>query len=1287
MATHNLIATVSSVIGEVFVRDSEGLLHQLKAGDRLYEGDVVIPSNGGSVKLMMADGSPMTLDQPVEVTLSQEMLADGQPAAQDDAITDESVAAVLEALESGGDPTAVLPPPAAGAAADEGHDFIRLTRIVEEITPNAFPGDALAAADDDLLSPDLLDQSENEAPAINVIANDFVEDDEGTFEGAVAGTYSTHDEDGDNLTVTFTEGTNSEGYYALDTENNQVILTKDGFEHVNNGGLLPPIDLTVTDDGDPNLTGQDDDTPEVTTVNDAPNIDVTANDFVEDDPESTYEGAVAGTYTTADEDGDNLTVTFSEGTNSEGYYALDTDNNEVTLTQAGVDQVNSGGDLPPIDLTVTDDGDPNLTGQDDDTPEVTTVNDAPTIDVTANDFIEDDEGNVEGVVAGTYTTVDEDGDNLTVTFTEGTNSEGYYALDTDNDQVTLTEAGVVQVNSGGDLPPIDLTVTDDGDPNLTGQDDDTPEVTTVNDAPNIDVTANDFVEDDPESTYEGAVAGTYTTADEDGDNLTVTFSEGTNSEGYYALDTDNNEVTLTQAGVDQVNSGGDLPPIDLTVTDDGDPNLTGQDDDTPEVTTVNDAPTIDVTANDFVEDDASNVEGVVAGTYTTADEDGDNLTVTFTEGTNSEGYYALDTDNNEVTLTQAGVDQVNSGGDLSPIDLTVTDDGEPNLSGRDADTPEVDSLVHLDMTGSGGTVHDEGLLPDSENSATTSGSFTVTAPDGLASVTIAGYTLLVADLLNATEIAPLEVFSNADEELVITGYDAGSGSIDYSYTLMQPVAHELGSNQTTASFQVTATDQDGSVSEPADLVITQIDDIPEVMVSDGMGLNGVGQIIGALNGDPSADTPQTFNWGDVTSSVNIYANDEPVNISADESSRTVTGMLEDGTMVFTITLNEDLSTYTYQQYMPIQTEATDVLIAENLSGGNSDSFRLSLAGDEADPIQTEFFGYEFDDDLGEYARSTVNTSANNMGVGTGQDVDSDAGEMDQLFMSFDHNVTNMSIKVELTGGPTSTATFQYTVYSLQPSELESLGEDGFTYESLPDGGTTRTVTVSDEDTVEISAQDLGLDEFTFIVFEAVEGEYKLVPSELTVDYLTETQDFSLSAPFTLTDSDFDSAGDTIDIDIMGNQLSLIGDESDNALGGNEQDNSLTGGGGDDILTGGFGSDTFVWQLNDSGTAGDPAVDLITDFNDGLPGSDGDILDLSELLVGEDDNLTEFLHFSSDGTDSVLHISSSGGFTGGELDTNVVDQVIEFNGVDLVGDLTTQNDIIDNLMQSGNLITD
>jgi len=231
------------------------------------------------------------------------------------------------------------------------------------------------------------------------------------------------------------------------------------------------------------------------------------------------------------------------------------------------------------------------------------------------------------------------------------------------------------------------------------------------------------------------------------------------------------------------------------------------------------------------------------------------------------------------------------------------------------------------------------------------------------------------------------------------------------------------------------------------------------------------------------------------------------------------------------------------------------------------------------------------------------------------------------------------------------------------------------------------------------------------VFEADSGEYKLIPEQLTVNYLTESQDFSITSDFNVTDSDQDTATDTININVSGTLDDLTGDGDNNALGGNEDanilsglagddqlsgndgDDTLIGGAGNDTLIGGLGSDTFVWNLNDGGAAGSPANDVITDFDSSLPASGGDVLDLSTLLVGEDGgDLTHFLHFELNGDgDTELHISTDGDFAGG-YDAGDVEQVIVMENVDLVSAYTVNNvvdqsSLIQDLVTNGTLITD
>jgi len=72
---------------------------------------------------------------------------------------------------------------------------------------------------------------------------------------------------------------------------------------------------------------------------------------------------------------------------------------------------------------------------------------------------------------------------------------------------------------------------------------------------------------------------------------------------------------------------------------------------------------------------------------------------------------------------------------------------------------------------------------------------------------------------------------------------------------------------------------------------------------------------------------------------------------------------------------------------------------------------------------------------------------------------------------------------------------------------------------------------------------------------------------------------------------------------------LVGDGAANLIFGGAGDDRLTGGTGNDTLEGGLGKDTFAWGSTDA----DGGTDIIIDFTAGVG---GDVLDLSDLLVGE-----------------------------------------------------------------------
>jgi len=83
------------------------------------------------------------------------------------------------------------------------------------------------------------------------------------------------------------------------------------------------------------------------------------------------------------------------------------------------------------------------------------------------------------------------------------------------------------------------------------------------------------------------------------------------------------------------------------------------------------------------------------------------------------------------------------------------------------------------------------------------------------------------------------------------------------------------------------------------------------------------------------------------------------------------------------------------------------------------------------------------------------------------------------------------------------------------------------------------------------------------------------------------------------------------------------------------------------------------------------------------------LDLRDLLVGEeaaDADLGSYLSASYDGANTIIEVSSTGGFKGNGSDAGSVDFTITVEGVDLIGDLSGA-DAIQAMIDAGKLNVD
>ena len=177
-------------------------------------------------------------------------------------------------------------------------------------------------------------------------------------------------------------------------------------------------------------------------------------------------------------------------------------------------------------------------------------------------------------------------------------------------------------------------------------------------------------------------------------------------------------------------------------------------------------------------------------------------------------------------------------------------------------------------------------------------------------------------------------------------------------------------------------------------------------------------------------------------------------------------------------------------------------------------------------------------------------------------------------------------------------------------------------------------------------------------------------------------DQTLTITAGVSDGDLSTDSSTFDVTFDGN----------GGVEGTSASEVIAGGDGSDILTGGDGSDIFIWNAGETGT------DTVTDFTLDVPAAgttpivEGDVLNLSDLLSGEEsldhtDNstlasgLTNYLTITSDGTSTTIVADHDG------LGVGAADQTIILSNIDLLDGVTTTVQAIENLLDNGNLIVD
>ncbi|TPJ16152.1 VCBS domain-containing protein, partial [Mesorhizobium sp. B2-7-2] len=207
--------------------------------------------------------------------------------------------------------------------------------------------------------------------------------------------------------------------------------------------------------------------------------------------------------------------------------------------------------------------------------------------------------------------------------------------------------------------------------------------------------------------------------------------------------------------------------------------------------------------------------------------------------------------------------------DSTPTILDLT----PSLEGGDTIVYEKGL-----PTGSGELAdHEPGN--DSDPSEHNTGTFTITSPDGIGSVTINNQVISGAALANSAT-TPINIPTPLGNTLTIDGYDAATGQVSYTYTLVHAENHPAGdgTNSTFDDMTVTVTDSDGDVSLPGTLSIKIVDDVPVAhnadagtLTEDAATTSVSGNVTTDYNNTFGADGPAAASpvgWGAVTATLN-----------------------------------------------------------------------------------------------------------------------------------------------------------------------------------------------------------------------------------------------------------------------------------------------------------------------------------------------------------------------------------------------------------------------------------
>jgi T1SS-143 domain-containing protein len=507
----------------------------------------------------------------------------------------------------------------------------------------------------------------------------------------------------------------------------------------------------------------------------------------------------------------------------------------------------------------------------------------------------------------------------------------------------------------------------------------------------------------------------------------------------------------------------------------------------------------------------------------------------------------------------------------------------------------------------------------------------------------------------------------------------------YTVTLNGPIDHPDKTSEDVLglNFGVVVSDQQGGTTNST-LTVNVEDDSPiwtgatdSALIEGFIGAELTGNLNSSLGADSGAAAKVVFSGagmdanGNIMSTTGQYVTYNNLKLHYTDSNGALVAVASDGTQVYKISGDAHTGQYDMTMLKSLDSTMAQSVSFNAISAGANNVYTMTDTGNLYTMTITA---------TQNGASAKVNTTSTDFGVAN-QWIDS--GET--LKFVFDQKMIGMN--VTLHGQQFGTGDHvQYTVHYTD--------------------GTTGTGTINGAaGSVTANLQFThSIDSITFSGATTSNGAagdpYGLILNSITGT--TTKLDQAIQFNAAVVDSDGDTTSNHVVTATLSYDGSMAAGSGSTAMGGatmaetltgSSSDDIITGGGGNDTMAGGLGADTFVWHFGDKGTAGTPAVDKITDFGTAAytAGGSGDRLDLRDLLQGESQsggNLTNYLHFEKVGSDTVVHVSSSGGFANG-YSAGAEDQKIVLAGVDLAAMYNANSDaaIIQNLLANHKLVTD